>query len=162
MSEPGKLSDRLRADADTAQQLRERSRDLLVNAVRSGVAAGLSQRQIATAIGRSQPEVSRLLRFHGTSDLGRTLAANRRKVLELAAADGASNIRVFGSVARGSDGPESDIDLLADIKPGTSLFTLSRLEFKLAALLGADVDVVPATGLREHLSDQVMSEAVPL
>ncbi len=135
---------------------------MLVNAVRSGAALGLSQREIAAAIDRSQPEVSRLLRFRGHSPLAKSLAKNRRKVLETAGAHGATNLRVFGSVALGTDTSESDIDLLADLAPGTSLFELARLERELSEILGADVDVVPAQGLRDHLAQRVLSEAVPL
>jgi uncharacterized protein len=156
------ISDRLRTDARAADDLHERSRALLVGAVRTGATAGLSQREIASAIGRSQPEVSRLLRFHGTSALGRQLARNRRKVLAFAAAQGIRNIRVFGSVARGTDGPDSDIDLLVDLPARTSLFTLARLETELTDLVGAKVDIVPAGTLREHLAEQALSEAVPL
>lgn len=156
------ISERLRADARAADELHQRSRTLLIDAVRAGAAAGLSQREIADAIGRSQPEVSRLLHFHGTSELGRRLARNRGKVIGLATAHGARNVRVFGSVARGSDGPGSDIDLLVDLAPDTSLFTLTRLENDLAELLGTKVDVVPAENLREHFAGQALNEAVPL
>ena len=162
MSPPADISERLATDARTADELHERSRSLLVNAVRTGAAAGLSQREIARAIGRSQPEVSRLLRFRGTSELGRRVSINRRRIIDLAAAHGVRNIRVFGSVAQGTDGPESDLDLLVDLTPGTSLFTLARLEDELAELLGTGVDVVPARNLRGHLSNRVLSEAIPL
>ena len=156
------LLERLRADARAADALHERSRQLLVSAVRTGAAAGLSQREIAAAIERSQPEVSRLLRFQGQSGLGRRLARNRRRVLATARAYGARDVRVFGSVARGTDGPDSDIDLLVELPEAVSLFTLARLERDLAELLGAKVDVVPSGSLRSNLADQVLSEAVPL
>jgi predicted nucleotidyltransferase len=156
------ISDQLRATARTADELHERSRTLLVDAVRSGVANGLSQREIAAAIGRSQPEVSRLLRFHGKSDLGRILVKNRNQVLTEAATYGARNVRVFGSVLHGTDRIGSDIDLLVDITPGTSLFTLARLERDLGELLGTSVDVVPAGNLRAHLAEHVLREAAPL
>ncbi|MBT2516662.1 nucleotidyltransferase family protein [Streptomyces sp. ISL-90] len=162
MKEVAETSDRLRADAHAADELHERSRTLLVGAVRAGAAAGLSQRQIAAAIGRSQPEVSRLLRFHGGSELGRKLTRNRKAILEFAARRGIRNVRVFGSVARGSDRPDSDIDLLVDLAPGTGLFALARLENDLSELLHAKVDVVPARTLREHVAERVLGEAVPL
>ena len=162
MKEVRDTADRLRAQARAADELHERSRSLLVDAVRSGVALGLTQREVAAAIDRSQPEVSRLLRFQGRSDRGRTLARNRSRILNLAVAHGATNLRVFGSVALGTDTPESDIDLLADIAPGTGLFGLARLEHELSELLGAKVDIVPAKGLREHLAKRVLNEAVPL
>ncbi len=162
MSTTADIAERLNAEARAADELHERSRSLLVNAVRTGAAAGLSQRDIARAIGRSQPEVSRLLRFRGTSELSRRVSINRRRIIDLAAAHGIRNIRVFGSVAQGTDGPESDLDLLVDLTPGTSLFTLARLEDELAELLGTGVDVVPARNLREHLADRVLGEAIPL
>ena len=123
---------------------------------------GLSQREIAAAIGRSQPEVSRLLRFRGNSALGRKLKINRDAVLKIAATHGATDIKVFGSVARGTDTARSDIDLLATIKSGTGLFALARLENELSDFLGVDVDVVPANNLRKNLEDQVLSEAIAL
>jgi predicted nucleotidyltransferase/predicted XRE-type DNA-binding protein len=162
MVDAAEISERLRVSARAADELHNRSRALLVEAVRSGAADGLSQREIAAAVGRSQPEVSRLMHFHSTSDLGRRLTRNRKSILNLAAAYGIRNVRVFGSVARGVDGPHSDIDLLVDLPSKTSLFTLARLENELAELLEAKVDVVPASNLREHLADQVLSEAVSL
>lgn len=158
----GSLLDQLSEDARTADELHERSRALLERAVRRGAAEGLTQRQIAAAIGRSQPEVSRLLRFHGRTGLGRRLAAHRARVIDLAASFGARNVRVFGSVARGDDRADSDIDLLVDVSPETSLFALAALERALADELDAHVDVVPSHSLRAHLVDRVHSEAAPL
>ncbi|MCX7523437.1 nucleotidyltransferase family protein [Microbacterium sp. STN6] len=162
MTSAADTSEQLRADGRAADELHERSRFLLVQAVRKGAAAGLSQREIADAVGRSQPEVSRLLRFHGTSELGRRVARNRKSILKRASAHGVRNVRIFGSVARGVDGPQSDIDFLVDVPAGTSLFSLARLENELAELLGRDVDVVPAGTLRYNLSERVLTEAVPL
>ena len=156
------ISERLGADARAADELHERSRSMLVGAARAGAAAGLSQRQIAEAIGRSQPEVSRLLRFQGNSALGRRLTLNRKKIIDLAVGHGVRNVRVFGSVAAGTDGPHSDVDLLVDLLPGTTLFALARLEAELTELLGVHVDVVPARSLRAHLAEHVSSEAIPL
>ena len=61
-----------------------------------------------------------------------------------AAAHGVSGLRVFGSVARGEDRPGSDVDLLADLPPGMSLFGLGRVQAELEAILGTRVDLVPA------------------
>ena len=135
---------------------------MLVDAVRDGAAAGLSQREIASAIGRSQPEVSRLLRFHGSTPLGRKLVRTGTDPGLIAATYGVRNIRVFGSVARGTMRSGSDIDLLVDLPDGIGLFALARLENELADLLDAPVDVVPAARLRAHLATQVLEEAVPL
>jgi hypothetical protein len=156
------LLSRLQDDAHAAAQLHERSRRILVDAARLGAAAGLTQRQISAAIGRSQPEVSRLLRFHGHSPLARALEHNRAAVLKLAASMGIRNLRVFGSVSRGEDTPESDIDLLVDLPDNMTLFGLGRLETQLSQILGVKVDVVPAQNLRDNLRERVLSEAVPL
>src|SRR5690606_19586935 len=59
----------------------------------------------------------------------------RVALIQAAACHGASNVRVFGSVARGSDGPESDIDLLVDVSPSVSLIGLGRLEEEFEQLL---------------------------
>lgn len=153
---------RIRKNAQTADELRERSRKLLVDSARSGAAAGLSQRQISEAIGRSQPEVSRLLRFHGRTTLGQTLELHRRPILKLLASAGARNVRVFGSVSRGEDGQDSDIDLLVDFAKPVSLFSLSRLEAAATAIVGVNVDVVSSASLRANVADRVHAEAVPL
>lgn len=152
----------IRQDARIADELHERSRNLLVASVRAGAAAGLSQRQISEAIGRSQPEVSRLLRFRGRTELGRTLEHHRAPLLKLLGAAGARNVRVFGSVSRGEDGPGSDIDLLANFLKPVSLFRLSRLEAAAAAILGVKVDVVSSASLRSNVAESVLADAVPL
>lgn len=71
-------------------------------------------------------------------------------------------MRVFGSVARGDDGPGSDVDLLVDLAPDRGLFALGELRRELTSLLGAPVDVVPADSLRATVSDEVLSGAIPL
>ncbi|OJX95705.1 MAG: hypothetical protein BGO96_08835 [Micrococcales bacterium 73-15] len=157
------ITERLRLDATAADDLRALGRARLVSAVRVGHAAGLSQREIATAIGRSQPEVSRLLRFHGTSPLGLRLRERRRAVIAAIRDAGGRNPRVFGSVARGEDSAESDIDLLVDFPPGSiGLFELARLEEELSRILDAVVDVVPATSLRSNIRATALAEAAPL
>jgi predicted nucleotidyltransferase len=90
------------------------------------------------------------------------LTARRAEVLALAQARGASNVRVFGSVARGEDNPSSDVDLLADFPPGTSLLTVIGLELALRELLGFDVDLGPADALRPDMRERVFGEARPL
>ena len=153
---------RISAAAQMADKLHARSRKILVDSVRFGAEAGLSQRQISDAIGRSQPEVSRLMRFHGRTTLGRILASHRAPLLKLLATAGARNVRVFGSVGRGEDGPGSDIDLLVDFTRPLSLFGLSRLEAAASAITGVSVDVVPSANLRSNVVDRVLAEAIPL
>ncbi|MCB2412403.1 nucleotidyltransferase domain-containing protein [Demequina sp. TTPB684] len=156
------LAEQMFADALAAERLRIEARAKLVGAVRRGAAAGMSQREIARAVNRSQPEVARLLRFFPTSERGRALAKHRREVIDLAEQHGFRNVRVFGSVARGEDGPGSDIDLLVTFPRDASLFDIGVLEGELAALLGERIDLVPDDGLRPHSRDQILAEAVAL
>lgn len=94
--------------------------------------------------------------------LGRRLQRRRQRVRQVVVAHGADNPRVFGSVARGDDRPDSDVDLLVDLAPDTGLFALGRLQADLERVLGAPVDVVPADGLKPGVRAEVESEAVAL
>jgi predicted nucleotidyltransferase len=89
-------------------------------------------------------------------------ATQRDEILRLAAKRGARKVRVFGSVVRGEDRPDSDVDFLVEMDPGRTLFDLSGLVLDLKGLLGAPVDVVTEAGLRPRLRDRVLAEAVPL
>jgi predicted nucleotidyltransferase len=86
----------------------------------------------------------------------------RADILRLAAAHGASNVRVFGSVARGEADERSDIDFLVDLEPGRSLLDLGGLLADLEALLDRPVDVVTERGLRGRIRQRVLDEAVPI
>ena len=134
----------------------------LVHAVREASRQGLTQAQIAQLIGRSQPEVSRLLHFHGRGPLAQRLRRHAREVRELIDQAGGSNVRVFGSVATGTEQAGSDIDLLFDMGTPMGLMELGTLERRLSELLGADVDLIPAATLRLDLRDRVLAEAVAL
>jgi predicted nucleotidyltransferase len=129
---------------------------------------GLTQGQIADAIGRSQPGVSHLLRAHRdrrfrpSSPLGRVLARHRDEVIALALAHNVTNVRVFGSVVRGEDDATSDIDLLVDLAPGADLFDLAALDVELERLLGHPVDIVPARMLKSHVAPSALADAVEL
>jgi uncharacterized protein len=92
----------------------------------------------------------------------RLLVESRRdQVLAIASRHHASRVRLFGSAARGEDGPDSDIDLLVDFDEDSSLFDLVRLSRDLEALLGRGVDVVSAGGLKSR--DQlILAESVDL
>lgn len=153
-----KLADVAR-DADRAVV---EARARLAFAVREASASGMTQHQIAREIGRSQPEVSRLLRFHGTSRLGRTLRTHRAGVLRIIEASGGRDVRVFGSVADGDDGADSDVDLLFTKGEQLGLMELSRMEVQLRDLLGVDVDLVPDSSIRPGLREKVLARAVPL
>ncbi len=90
------------------------------------------------------------------------LKSKRDDILAIAARHGAYNVRVFGSVARGEADLQSDIDLLVQFKPGTTLFGHAALVQELEKLLGVKVDVVSERGLRERIRDRVLNEAVAL
>ena len=86
----------------------------------------------------------------------------RDEILGAAAAFGAHNVRVFGSVVRGDSKERSDIDFLVDLETGRSLMDLGGLLMTLRELLGQRVDVATEQMLRPHLRERVLAEAVPL
>ena len=90
------------------------------------------------------------------------LKANREEILRLASKYGARNVRIFGSVARGEAGLESDIDFLEELEPGRSLLDHAAYLLDLEKLLGRRVDVVTERGLRGRIREWVLREAVPL
>jgi len=90
------------------------------------------------------------------------LKARRKEILETAKRNGAVNVRIFGSVARGDDQPDRDIDFLVNLEPGRSLLDLARLLRELNTLLEHPVDVVTEAGLRPRIKSQVLKEARPL
>jgi predicted nucleotidyltransferase len=91
-----------------------------------------------------------------------TLKARREEILVLARQWGAHDVRVFGSVARGDAGPQSDVDFLVHFEDGRSLLDHGGLLMDLQDLLGCEVDVVSEGGMRQRFRDRVMREAVPL
>ena len=90
------------------------------------------------------------------------LGRKKEQVLALAAKHGASHVRVFGSVARGTADDNSDIDFLVDLEPGRSLFDLGGLLSDLQQLLAHNVDVITPASLRPRIRDRVLKEAVSL
>lgn len=90
------------------------------------------------------------------------LGNSREELLRIADRHGARDIRVFGSLARGEAGPESDVDLLVKLDPGVTLLKHAALVRELEALLGRKVDVVSERGLRPRVREQVLRGAVPL
>ena len=88
------------------------------------------------------------------------LARVRTEILAAAARHGATNVRVFGSVARGDADAASDVDFLVDFEPGRSLLDLANLLVELEDLLGPPVDVVTEPGLKARIRQRVLAEAV--
>lgn len=90
------------------------------------------------------------------------LKRKRHEILRIAAQHGASNVRVFGSVARDEAQDTSDIDLLVEFDLDRSLFDHVALIDDLEDLLGWKVDVVTEQGLHWYIRDKVLAEARPL
>ncbi len=84
----------------------------------------------------------------------------RDEIRRAAAESGAREVRVFGSVARGEERDDSDVDFLVVLEPGRSLFDLARLELRLERLLGRAVDVVTEAGLREPIRATALRDAI--
>ncbi len=95
-------------------------------------------------------------------ELDNILRSSREDILKIAAKNGACNVRIFGSVARGEAGENSDIDLLVELEPGRSLLDLAKLVVELEDLLNRKVDVVTEQGLYWLLRRRILTEARPL
>ena len=94
--------------------------------------------------------------------ISEVISNQKEQVLALAAKYGASNVRIFGSVALGTADADSDIDFLVDMEKGRSLFDLGGLLMELQELLGRKVDVVTENGLHWYIKEKVLSEAKPI
>ena len=97
-----------------------------------------------------------------TGPVGQRVRRRRRELVSAAAAHGVTNLRVFGSVARGQDRPDSDVDMLVDLPPGISLFGLARVQAELEAIAGTRVDLIPAADLKQAVGARVMQDLVAL
>lgn len=87
------------------------------------------------------------------------LEQQRQAIRAMATRFRTANPRVFGSVLYGSDCDNSDLDLLVDPLPGTTLFDLGGLQMELEALLGIPVDVLTPGDIPAKFRAQVLSEA---
>ncbi|HSA03019.1 MAG TPA: nucleotidyltransferase domain-containing protein [Candidatus Paceibacterota bacterium] len=92
----------------------------------------------------------------------RSLAERRAEIIRLAEEHRASEVRVFGSVARGENTEASDVDFLITTQPGCSLLDLGGLLADLEDLLKCRVDLVTDDGLKPRLRERVLREAIPL
>jgi uncharacterized protein len=139
-------------------------------------AAGLSQSELAALSGVAQPNISayesgtrrpsdqmvRRLISAARPRPSVILAAHRMEVLDLARANKAENVRVFGSIAQGEDTADSDIDLLVRFRDGASLLDQSSLLLELEELLGTRVDLVSEGALQAERDNEILLRAVPL
>jgi len=94
--------------------------------------------------------------------LARRVRENADRIRHAAATAGVTVLGLFGSAARGEDGPDSDVDLLIDVPDGVGLFALGRLESELRELVEAPVDLVPVAGLKPRVRREVMAEVQAL
>ena len=86
----------------------------------------------------------------------------RAQILQIAARNGVKRLRVFGSVARGTDDGQSDVDFLVELAPDRSLLDLGNFLYEVRSLLGKEVDVVTEKGLQRRIRDRVLAEAIDL
>jgi hypothetical protein len=91
-----------------------------------------------------------------------SLLTHRAAIRAIVAAHRASNARVFGSVARGRDTEESDLDTLVDPAPDATLFDIGAMRHELRQLLGVKVDVLTPNGLPDTFREAVLAEAAPV
>ncbi|MDJ0846668.1 nucleotidyltransferase family protein [Crocosphaera sp.] len=96
-------------------------------------------------------------------NLKQLLLEKREEIIHIAEKHGAYNIRIFGSVARGEDDEQSDIDFLIDydLSKITPWFP-SGLMQDLQSILGRKVDIVTVEGLKERIREKVLEEAIEL
>lgn len=113
--------------------------------------------ELDLSIGKPRQGVQRL-----TGPVGRRLRRRRSQVLELAQRHGVRVLGVFGSVARGEDRPDSDIDLLVELPEGMGLFAVARVQNELEELLGSPVDLIPESGLKAGVRPSVEADLVRL
>jgi predicted nucleotidyltransferase len=108
----------------------------------------------------ADPEVSERLSYREHPPTLDELRARRDEILAVAASWGATNVRVFGSVARGEATDGADVDLLVDLERERTLLDLGGLVMDLRDLLGVPVDV--GTDVKPRIRERVLAEAVPL
>ena len=97
-----------------------------------------------------------------TQKIMNRLREKREDIMRIAESNGARNLKVFGSVARGEEGPESDIDFMVEMEPGRNLLDMGRLLMDLQDFLGCKVDIVEPEGLHWYVRKKVLGEAIPL
>ncbi len=90
------------------------------------------------------------------------LLKSKEELHRVARAHGATSVSVFGSFARGTAGPESDVDFLVEFEPGRTLLDLMALIREFGALLGRRADVTTPTALHPLLAARILAEARPL
>jgi hypothetical protein len=90
------------------------------------------------------------------------LQTHRDAIREIALRHRVKNVRVFGSVLHGDDTDDSDLDLLVDPTPETTLMDIAKIQVEITRLLNITVDVLTPRALPDKFRDQVISEAQPV
>ncbi len=94
--------------------------------------------------------------------IGVAIREQRDAILQVAAKHGATQVRLFGSVARGDARPDSDVDLLVTWLEGTSLLDQAALKLELESLLGRKVDIASDGWVKPSIRESVYRDAIPL
>lgn len=147
---------------------RDAAAEKLQRSVLNANESGVSQRDIAKTLGVTQSAVSQMIATRRArakliqGPIGRKLAEHRAEVIRIARSHGASNVRVFGSVARGEDDEDSDLDLLVNMPGLRRLTEVIGLEYDLTDVLGAPVDVTPEQLVKREALPSLGATAVPL
>jgi predicted nucleotidyltransferase len=150
-----------RSDRDRASA---RFSEHLVHAFESG----LPQREIARAVGVTQPAVSQMIaaerarRMSLQGPVRMKLDRHRGEIIDIAREHGARHLRVFGSVAEGRDTVDSDLDLLVSLPRTAGMLDVASLGDALAEALGAPVDVVAEHMVKRDQLAALKRRAVPL
>ncbi len=160
----------------TAQLVRQFREHAGVTQTELARCSGMAQSAISDyERGRKEPSLSTLQRLAAAVELDtelsysaappatslRALRRQRKGILKVCERYGASNPRIFGSIARGDSRPDSDVDLLVDLEAGRTLFDLAGLHDDLVDLLGREVDILTPGALRGRLA-HIAAEARPL
>ncbi|AMM31930.1 Cro/Cl family transcriptional regulator [Sinomonas atrocyanea] len=139
------------------------------------MAAGLTQAELAARSGVAQPNIAAYesgqrrpsaamldrLRRAARPRPSAVIAEKRGQIIAIARKHKASNVRVFGSAARGDDTSGSDLDLLVTLAPDATVFDLAEFTVELEEMTGLHVDVVSEGGLRPGVN-RIRDEAVAL
>ena len=165
---------------NTAELIRTSRRDARLTQAELAKQAGTSQSAVARyERGSSAPTLATLERLldvcgrrlvvsaepRSALPAPRTVAEirkQRRALIELARRHGAHNLRLFGSVARGDDRPDSDVDILVELERGRTLLDLVAIRREAGELLGRDVDIATAITLSEDVLRAAERDGVPL
>lgn len=94
--------------------------------------------------------------------ISNTIKSKREAILDIAKKYGATKLSVFGSMARGEESPESDVDIIVEMEKGSSLLDIIAIKQDIEELLGRKVDIVTEASISPYIRNTVLKEAVNL